>query len=86
MELIDIMRHRTDCIGLGSCWIQIRERDCSENVTSDKYVRELLMIPDGYKVEAILSLGVPEAHPDARDTDELYKKLMPEKVHKDRWQ
>lgn len=79
------MQLMADSLGLGSCWIQIRGRDHSDTVTSDKYVRDLLGIPDRYKVEAILSIGIPETHPGERDADELYKKLSSEKIHEDRW-
>lgn len=80
------MQLMADHIGLGSCWIQIRDRDHSETVTSDRYVRELLRIPDEYRVEAILSIGYPVSHPDAYDIDELYKKLVHEKVYNESWQ
>ena len=46
-------------IGLGSCWIQIRNRKFDDQMTSEDYIRKLLNIPDGLKVESIIALGYP---------------------------
>jgi len=46
-------------LGLGSCWIQIRERMHSEDRTSEDYISELLGIPDHLKVEAMIAVGYP---------------------------
>lgn len=44
------------------------------------YVANLLGIPAGYELEAILSLGVPESHREPnRLTDELRAKVHHEK-------
>ena len=46
-------------IGLGSCWIQIRKRKFDDQMTSEDYIRKLLNIPDGLKVESVIALGHP---------------------------
>jgi nitroreductase len=46
-------------IGLGSCWIQIRNRNFNDQMTSEEYIRQLLNIPSGVKVESIIALGYP---------------------------
>ncbi|MCP4258785.1 MAG: NAD(P)H-dependent dehydrogenase/reductase [Planctomycetes bacterium] len=46
-------------IGLGSCWIQIRNRNFDDQLTSEDYIRKLLNIPSGLKVESIIALGYP---------------------------
>jgi len=46
-------------IGLGSCWIQIRNRLHNKDTTSEEYVQKLLGIPKNMKVESIISLGYP---------------------------
>lgn len=46
-----------DSLGLGSCWIQIRNRMADEYVTSDQYVKDALAIPEQYSVESIIALG-----------------------------
>jgi nitroreductase len=46
-------------LGLGSCWIQIRKRMHSDQITSEDYIRNLLGIPDHVKVESIIAIGYP---------------------------
>lgn len=49
-------------LGLGSCWIQIRKRMHDETVTSEDYIRTLLDIPEGIRVESIIAVGYPAEH------------------------
>ena len=58
-------------IGLGSCWIQIRNRSYSENITSEKYIQNLLEIPENYKVLSIIAIGYPEKTRDGKPFKEL---------------
>ena len=44
-------------IGLGSCWIQIRNRRHSETQTSEYYIQELLQIPANIRIDAIMAVG-----------------------------
>ena len=46
-------------IGLGSCWIQIRNRFYSQNTPSEDYIKGLLNLPDRMKVESIIAIGYP---------------------------
>lgn len=46
-------------IGLGSCWIQIRKRMFNDQKTSEDYIKDLLSIPDNFKVESIIAIGYP---------------------------
>ena len=56
-----IMQLEAETLGLGSCWIQIRNRMAQgEEQTSNDFVKELLHIPEQYEVLAILALGVPD--------------------------
>ena len=48
-------------LGIGSCWIQCRLRQSSiENVSSEQYAREILGFADNFKLEAIMSFGMPD--------------------------
>jgi nitroreductase len=47
-------------MGLGSCWIQIRNRMHSNSLSSEDYVRDILGLPEGMKVESIISFGYPD--------------------------
>lgn len=54
-------------LNLGSCWIQIRSRRHTAEVTSEDYVRNILGISPPLRVLAIVALGLPdefkEGHP-----------------------
>ncbi len=46
-------------LGLGSCWIQVRNRMHDKQTTAEQYVRDLLEIPGHVKVECIIAVGYP---------------------------
>ena len=46
-------------MGLGSCWIQIRNRSHDSRISAEDYIRELLGLPEHIKVESIIALGYP---------------------------
>ena len=77
------MHLMADSLGVGSCWIQGRLRTATTadsgtaSVTTEDYVRECLDFPEGYKLEAILSLGMPA---EEKTPAEL-SKLPFEKIH-----
>jgi nitroreductase len=47
-------------MGLGSCWIQIRNRDHAEGMSAERYVQGLLGVPPHIKVECMVSIGYPD--------------------------
>lgn len=57
-------------IGVGSCWIQVRKRSKDETQTAEEYVRNLLGIPENMRVEAILSLGMPDEEKAPKQVDD----------------
>lgn len=70
-----------ETLGLGSCWIQIRERQFSETESSEDYVRRMLEIPENLKVTSIISIGYPdESKPSYTDSH-----LKFDKVHIDKY-
>lgn len=63
-------------IGLGSCWIQIRNRNYDEQLTSEEYIRKLLNIPGGVKVESIIAIGYPAEEKEPVPQESLkYEKI-----------
>jgi len=63
-------------LGLGSCWIQIRDRMHDENTTAEDYIRKLLLIPHNMRVESIISIGYPDENKSGHNEDELkYEKV-----------
>lgn len=70
-----------ESIGLGGCWIQIRERNHSTSKTSEAYVREILAIPERLRVEAIMAFGYPAVPMEPHPREEL----LFDRVHQDRY-
>lgn len=58
-------------LGLGSCWIQIRGREYSEEKMSEEYIRELLNIPEGLRVLSIVAIGYAQRQHEGRPIGEL---------------
>jgi nitroreductase len=49
-------------LGLGSCWVQIRKRMHAEGQSAGAYVADLLGLPAGLEVAAIMAIGYPAEH------------------------
>ncbi len=56
-------------LGLGSCWIQIRKREHDEEQSAESYISNILNIPKGKVVAAIIAIGYPsrenKGHPES---------------------
>ena len=48
-------------MGIGSCWIQVRNRNYTDSISTESYIKDLLGIASVYSIEAMLSLGYPES-------------------------
>jgi nitroreductase len=46
-------------LGLGSCWVQVRNRRFDGQTTSEQYLQKLLGIPEHINVESIIAIGYP---------------------------
>lgn len=46
-------------LGLGSCWVQIRNRNHDEQTTSEQFIQKLLQIPLHMRVLSIIGIGYP---------------------------
>ncbi|MCP4668917.1 MAG: NAD(P)H-dependent dehydrogenase/reductase [Deltaproteobacteria bacterium] len=68
-------------IGLGSCWIQIRDRMHDETKSAEAYVAETLNIPKGLRVESIIAAG----YPDEKKEPHGKEGLQYGKVHVDQY-
>jgi len=58
-------------LGLGSCWVQIRNRTHSKEMTAEEYVRQLLHIPGSLKVESMISIGLAAETPKPVSVERL---------------
>jgi nitroreductase len=66
--------------GLGSCWANVMSDPVKEN-EKEKFVREILNIPEGYRVLCIMALGYPKNKIKEHSEDEYRE----DKVHRERW-
>lgn len=76
-----LIQLQATAMGLGSCWIQIRQRQRADGQSSEEYIRELLGIPAGYRVLALLAIGYPAENPAPASLEKLHY----EKVHYERF-
>jgi nitroreductase len=58
-------------LGLGSCWIQIRNRMHAENIPAEKYIQHLLNIPENFRVLSIVAIGYPVQEREGKPFEEL---------------
>lgn len=71
-----IIQLSAQALGLGSCWIQVRERFYSDNVKAEDYIKGVLGIPDKYTVECVVAVGYPAEEKKPYEEDELlYDKI-----------
>ena len=63
-------------LGLGSCWIQVRNRKFDDAMTSVQYVQELLALPADVQVLSIIAVGYPAEQREPLSQEDLkYAKL-----------
>ena len=68
-------------LGLGSCWVQVRNRQHDDQASSTEYLQDLLGLPACLEVESIIALGYP-----AEQREPLaYETLKHSKVHVNRF-
>jgi nitroreductase len=60
-----------ESLGLSSCWIQIRQRMHSKEVSSEQYVREYLGIPERFRVLSIIAVGYADEEKKPREESEV---------------
>lgn len=73
------MHLEASTLGLGSCYIQGRDRKAEDGQTTEDYVRSLLGFPASYKMQAVLSLG----HIGKAMRSHAEEKIMWDKVHEE---
>lgn len=76
-----MMQLQAAALGIGSCWIQIRDRYAKDDEPAQNIVKTLLGIPDSLQVVQIITFGISDE--TRRPVDP--SKLMWEKVHIGKW-
>ena len=71
------LQYAAEELGLGSCWIQVRERQSPDGGTASDYIRGELGLPAQFEVETIISVGypaetLPPHSPDSLDRSALH--------------
>lgn len=72
-----LIQLQAEDLGLGSCWVQVRERYAATGMPSDEYVRAVLDIPLQLQVLSIVAVG--HKGMERKPFDETH--LQWEKVH-----
>ena len=52
-----LIQLQAEDLGLGSCWVQVRERQAANGMPSDELVREVLDLPLQLQVLSIIAIG-----------------------------
>ncbi|GAK59433.1 NAD(P)H-dependent dehydrogenase/reductase [Candidatus Vecturithrix granuli] len=66
-----ILQLAAHAIGLGTCWIQIRNRTHNDTTSAEQYVQRLLHLPEYLRVESIISIGYPDEQKEPHPTSSL---------------
>lgn len=72
---------QAEALGLGSCWIQVRNRICDETTTASDAVKQMLGIDDEQQVLCVIAIGHKGEERKPADPE----KLCWEKVHIGVW-
>lgn len=65
------MHLMASALGVGSCWIQGREREAIDGETTEDFLRRILQFPAESRLVAILALGMPDEELPARSPESL---------------
>jgi len=68
-------------LGLGSCWVQIRNRPHDTEQTAEHYLQALLQLPPQIRVEAVIGIG----HPAERKAGHAQEELLQTRLHRNRY-
>lgn len=72
-----MMQLQAEDLGLGSCWVQIRNRETENESSSEVYIKDIFDIPLQYQVLSIIAFGHKvEDRPSFNE-----EKLQWEKIH-----
>ncbi|WP_026894679.1 nitroreductase family protein [Clostridiisalibacter paucivorans] len=66
-----LIQMEAESIGLGSCWIQIRERQHGLGKTAEEYIQQILNVPKNKRIECIIAVGYPDEQKSPHTEEEL---------------
>lgn len=71
------MQLQAEELGIGSCWVQVRNRNYSDTISAGEYINELLEIPMPLEVLCVIAFGKKEKERTPADLENLHW----EKIH-----
>lgn len=77
-----IIQLEAEDLGLGSCWVQVKNREHDDTTMADNYIKGLLRIPESKSVLSIIAIGYPDEIKKPFDMANLKK----EKIHREKFQ
>ena len=78
---ISYIQLQAEALGLGSCWIQVRNRMLDEETSASDAVKRMFNLPDEQQVLCVISIGYKDEERKPADPE----KLRWEKVHIGVW-
>jgi len=78
-------------LGLGSCWIQVRDRMKDDTQTTENYIRALLNVPENLSILNMIALGYSASNTDPEKAAQLIeekvrkKNLLMDRIHKEKF-
>ncbi|MBN1498959.1 MAG: nitroreductase family protein [Spirochaetes bacterium] len=76
-----LIQLEAESLGLGSCWVQIRNRKHSEEETAGDYIRGVMELPMNYHVECVIAVGYSDEKRESASLEELdYSRVHNEKL------
>ena len=76
-----IMQLTAHSLGLGTCWVHVRERKYNEDIKSEEYIKQVLKVPESVKIECMIAIGYPDEEKAPHDEESL----LFNKIHKEKF-
>ena len=72
-----LIQLEAETLGLGSCWVQIRNRRYKDQITSNNYLRHHFNIPEKLEVLSVVAIGYKAIEkPPHTEKDLLWEKVF----------
>lgn len=66
-----LVQLKAEELGLGSCWIQIRNRTHQNGESSEDHVKRCCNLPERFRVDCLVAIGYPSEKKKPRTKDDL---------------
>lgn len=71
-----ILQLQAQDLGLGSCWVQVRNRFHDDQQTTEEYLKKTLELPTDWSILCMIGLGYPTEELPPRDLPENEKQII----------